>query len=229
MTVRNFSGMLIVVAMCGFVPTNAVASQPDAASTQAYLQANYAVVRSFVSRIPTAQAEIKGILAGVRRECSGAANESPQNVDSEQLSNEVIGTMVTTVTQHFLGPARRVIRATEHLSWSSGSLTRAVHALDAKAKVQTSLAVPHLCADVKAWVAGHYLTLPASTVSFDARFWPNWISVGLLPAGLARYETPAEKALARQTANLEQRIAEFEAGVPVEAWGDMMDTMGLNP
>jgi hypothetical protein len=229
MTARNFSGVLAVLAVFMCSPASAVAGQSNAASTQAYLQANYTVVHAFVSRIPTAEAEVKGILAGVRRECSSAANESPQDVDSEQLSNELIGVMVTTVTQHFLAPARTAIRATEHLSWSSGALTRAVRSFDAKAKVQTSLAVPHVCADVKAWVASHYLTLPASTVSFDARFWPNWISVGALPAGLAQYETPADKALARKTANLEERIAEFEADVPVEAWGAMMDSMGLNP
>ena len=43
-------------------------------------------------------AAIKGLLSQVQRECPAAALESPQNTDSEQLSNELVGEMIISGT-----------------------------------------------------------------------------------------------------------------------------------
>jgi hypothetical protein len=209
-------------------PSVAAADAGDAASTQAYLQANYTFVRYFTSHIPAARAEISSVLAGVRRDCPSAAAGSPEEVDSEQLSNEVIGTMVTTVIQHNLPPIRTAIRAVAHLHWSNGALTRAIQAYAAKGKVLSSLAVPHLCADVKAWVASDFQTLPASTASFAPRFMSVWVAPGFLPAALSPYENAEERALAHRTAKLEQQWTEFEA-FEVETWGNIMNALVLQP
>jgi hypothetical protein len=221
---------LAIAAVAGFAtaPALAAADPSDAASTQTYLQGNYTVVRYFTSHIPAVKAEISSVLTGVRRECPLAAAESPENVDSEQLSNEVIGAMVTTVTQHNLPYISRAIRAAEPLRWSNSALTRTVQAYVAQAKALTKLAVPHLCADVQAWVASDFQTLPASTVSFAPRFLAAWVAPGFLPSSLAAYETPAERTLAHRTAQLEQQWAEFEAG-EVETWAAIMNELVLQP
>jgi hypothetical protein len=221
---------LAIAAMAGLAaaPAPAAANPSDAASTQTYLQGNYTVVRYFTSHIPAVKGEISSVLTGVQRECPLAAAESPENVDSEQLSNEVIGTMVTTVTQHNVPYILRAVRAAEPLRWSNSALTRTVQAYVAQAKALTKLAVPHLCADVKAWVASDFQTLPASTASFAPRFMAAWVAPGFLPAALAAYETPAEKTLARRTAQLEQRWAEFEAA-EVETWAEIMNELVLEP
>jgi hypothetical protein len=220
--------VLAVLAGLAIWPASAPANAADLAATQAYLQANYTFVRYFTSHIPAARAELGGVLAGVRRECPNAAAGSPEDVDSEQLSNEVIGTMVTTVIQHNLPPIRAAIRASAHLRWSNGSLTRAIQAYAAKGKVLSSLAVPHLCADVKAWAASHYETLPASTASFAPRFMSVWVAPGYLPPALSAYETAEDRALAHRTAQLEEQWAEFEA-FEVETWGKIMNALVLQP
>jgi hypothetical protein len=230
MRVRWLSAFLATAALAGLslAPAGAQAAPGDAAATQAYLQANYALVSYFAAHIPSARAQLAGVLAGVRRECPRAAAESPQDVDSEQLSNEVIGTMVTTVVQRNLAPTRRFERAVQALRWSNASLTKAVRAYVAKGRTLISLAVPHLCADVGAWVASDYRTLPASTVSFDRRFMPSWVAPGFLPHALAAYETPPERALARRTVVLEEEWTEFEA-YEVETWGYIMNALVLQP
>lgn len=220
--------LLAAAAGLAIGPSAALADTADVAATQTYLQANYALVRYFTSHIPAARAELSSVLAGVRRECPSAAAGSPENVDSEQLSNEVIGAMVTTVIQHNLPPIRTAIRATAHLRWSNGALTRAVQAYAAKGKVLTSLAVPHLCADVKAWVAGDFQTLPASTASFAPRFMSVWVAPGYLPAALSPYETAEDRTLAHRTAQLEEQWTEFEA-YEVETWGKIMNALMLWP
>lgn len=221
---------LAVAALAGWAvaPASAAADAADVAATQTYVQANYALVRYFTSHIPAARAELSSVLAGVRRECPSAAAGSPENVDSEQLSNEVIGTMVTTVIQRNLPPIRTAIRATEHLRWSNGALTRAIQAYVAKGKALASLAVPHLCADVKAWVAGAFETLPASTASFAPRFMSVWVAPGYLPAALSAYETAEDRVLAQHTAQLEEQWTEFEA-YEVETWGNIMNALVLQP
>jgi hypothetical protein len=230
MRVRRLSAFLATATLAGLAlaPTGAQATSADAAATQAYLQANYALVSYFAAHIAGARAELAGVLAGVRRECPQAAAASPQDVDSEQLSNEVVGTMVTTVVQRNLPPTRKFERAVQGLQWSNGTLTKAVRAYAAKGKILTSLAVPHLCADIRSWVASDYLTLPASTVSFDQRFMPSWVAPGFLPPALATYETRQERTLARRTVVLEEKWTEFEA-YEVETWGDIMNVLVLQP
>jgi hypothetical protein len=229
MTARWLSSLLATFAiLAAAAPSVAAADPGDAASTQTYLQGNYTVVRYFTSHTPAVRAEIASVLTGVQRECPLAAAGSPQNVDSEQLSNEVIGAMVTTATQHNLPAISRAVRAAEPLRWSNGALTRTIQAYVAKAKALTRLAVPHLCADVKAWVASDFQTLPASTASFSPRFMSAWVAPGLLPAALTPYETPQERTLAARTAKLEQKWAEFEAE-EVETWASIMNALVLQP
>jgi hypothetical protein len=220
--------LLPALASVAIWPASASASGANLAATQAYVQANYALVRYFTSHIPAARAEISSVLAGVRRECPRAAAASPEDVDSEQLSNEVIGTMVTTVVQHNLAPIRAAIRATAHLRWSNGALTGAIQAYTAKGKTLSSLTVPHLCADVKAWAASDFQALPASTASFAPRFISVWVAPGYLPAGLSAYETAEDRTLAQRTIQLEMQWTEFEA-FEVTTWGKIMDALELWP
>jgi hypothetical protein len=228
MTARWPCTLLATLAVLAAAPSLATAATGNAASTQTYVHGNYTVVHYFTSHIPQVKAEIASVLTGVQRECPLAAAGSPQNVDSEQLSDEVIGTMVTTATQHNLPPILKGIREAVPLHWSNSALTRSIKAYVAKAKVLSTLAVPHLCADVKEWVANGFKTLPGNTASFAPRFLSAWVAPGYLPAGLAPYETAQDKALARRTAKLEEQWSEFEAN-EVETWGNIMNAMVLQP
>jgi hypothetical protein len=79
--------MLVLAA--GQAP--ALAAQADVAATRAYIQANYALVQSAGSRLAGARVAYRDVLRRVRATCPGAAANSPQNTESTQLSNEVIG------------------------------------------------------------------------------------------------------------------------------------------
>jgi hypothetical protein len=209
-------------------PSVAAADSADVASTQAYLQTNYTLMRYFTAHIPAAKAEIASVLTGVRRECPLAAAGSPQDADSEQLSNEVVGTMVTTVVQHNLPATLSAIRATESLHWSNGALDRTVHAYLAKAKALTTLAVPGLCADVRAWAASGFKSLPASTATFSPHFLSWWVAPGDQPPALRHYESSQDAGLAHRTTKLEEQWTQFEAD-EVETWGEIMNALVLQP
>jgi hypothetical protein len=228
MTLRSFIVLLGTLTTFLGGPATALANSSDVASTQAYLEANYAIVQYATARIPTAEASLSRLVSQIDRECPRAAAASPQDTDSEQLSNEVIGNMVTSVIRPGLQVARTFVRKVAPLHWSDHALNSAIHSYASKVKVLSTLAAPHLCADVKSWVASDFQTLPASTVSFDKTFVPNWVGVGELPSRLGAYETAQDRALAKRTMKLEERWEEFEARA-VESWGSIMDEMVLQP
>lgn len=221
---------LAVVAVTGgfaLSATPALASS-NTASTQAYVQANYALVRVARSHLATSEAGPLQVLAQVRRECPNAGAGSPQDAESTQLSNEVIAAMVLSAAKPDLSAIKTFVRATGGLSWSNHALTSAVRTYVGDLKTVLSLPTPNLCGDVKAWAATGYRALPASTVTLVAKFLPAWVALGLLPPQLARYESSAARALAHRSAPLEVQLTEGEARA-VEHWGAIMDTIKLWP
>lgn len=230
MPVRLALALFATLAVVVLAPTTALAGQGDVAATREYIQANYRLVQAAVSKIAPIEATLRDVRSKIGRECPMAAAGSPQDPDSEQLSNEVIGAMVTAAVHLVEVPASlKFVRLAGQLTWSDGAITRAVHAYVSKAKALVVLAQPKLCSDIESWAASGFRTLPASTVSFAPRFMSIWIAPGELPAALARYETAEERPLLRRTHQLEQKFAEMEARAGVETWAEIMNTLVLQP
>jgi hypothetical protein len=228
MRVRGLLPLLAALTGLAVWPASAPASAADVAATQAYVQANYAALRVAMSHLAAAEAGPLHVLAQVRRECPGAGTGSPQDPESTQMSNEVIGAMVLSAAQPDLQAIRTFIHAVAGLRWSNRGLTRAIHTYVENWQTLLSLPAPNLCADVKAWAANGFHTLPASTVAFDAQFTPAWVAAGYLPPQLSHYESAATRALASRSIPLEQKVSEAEARA-VEHWGEIMDTLVLWP
>ncbi len=219
--------LLAVSSSVAFGATPALASS-NVAATQAYVQANYAALRVVISHLAASEAAAPNIVARVKGECPGAGAGSPQDPESTQMSDDVIGAIVIGAAQPDLQAIRTAIRATAGLSWSDAGLTREIHAYANDWKTMLSLPDPNLCSDVKGWAANGYHTLPANIVSFVERFMPSWVGAGFLPPKLSRYESASVRALAKRSMGLEQQVAEAEARA-VEHWGEIMDTLDLWP
>ena len=206
----------------------ATAAAGNASATRTYLKANYALVHAADTRIHQVESTLRGLLAKVRGECPLAAAGSPQESQSEQLSDEVIGTMVLSAIRLDLPAGHAYVQAVGSLRWSSSSVTRSVHAYADKVARMISLPVPALCQDVRSWAASGFKALPAATEPFDAAFLGSWVSPGFLPSGLRPYEGGSLRSLVRSTEQQESEIVELEAR-EVETWGKIMDSMELLP
>jgi hypothetical protein len=200
----------------------------DAGATHAYLVADHALVRTATAHFGVARAAFASLLHRLRSECPGAASESPQDEESTQLSNELIGAMVTSAYHPDRAHISAFIAATRSLHWSSGSITRWVRAYDANLATLQTLAIPDVCRDVRAWVAGGYRSLPPATVAFDARFVPAWVSLGEMPPGLSRLVSGQDRGLFNDTRQGEQQVTDFEASA-VETYRLGMNAVALNP
>lgn len=227
MRVRVLFVLLGVFAVLASGPAPASAAS-NSVATSAYVQANYALVRVARSHLAASEAGPLHVLSQVRQECPNAGAGSPQDPESTQMSNEVIGAMVIAAAKPDLQAIRTFVHAAAGLSWSDSALTHTVRAYVNDAKTIASLPAPNLCADVKAWAADGYTSLPSSTVAFVGKFMPAWVALGLLPPALGRYESAADRALAGSTTPLERQLSEGEARA-VEHWGAIMNTLALWP
>lgn len=220
--------LTVVVALVG-APASALGASGDVTTTQRYIQANYTLVQAASAKIKTAEAALQTVLHQVSGECPNAAANSPQNADSTQLSNEVIGAIVLAAYHTDIPAGTNFIRAAKGLRWTNRALTSTVQSYVGKLKVLTTLAAPNVCADVRAWVASGYRTLPASTAHFDDQFMPNWVAIGELPDLLTPYERPGQAAILRRTNQFEAQLTETEANAGVETWDQTMNKLVLQP
>jgi hypothetical protein len=221
--------LLTLGMMLAAAPAAAGAGSGDVAATRRYIQADYALVQRASTKIKAAEAALQSVLHHVQVECPNVAANSPQNPDSTQLSNELIGALVLSAYHTDVPAGTNFVRAAKGLRWSNRPLTSAVQSYVAKIKVLTTLAPPNVCADVRAWIASGYRTLPASTVRFDEQFMPNWVAIGELPDLLKAYERPDERAILRRTNQFEGQLTETEVHAGVETWERTMNTLVLQP
>jgi len=219
---------LTCVAALLVAPVGARAAGGNGSATSAYLQANYKLVTAVTSKIPTIEARLHKVLASVRGECPAAAAGSPQNPQSTQLSNEVIGALVMSIVELNRPAGRAFVRSVSPLRWSNGGLTQAIKTYVGKVRTLLALPPPNLCSDVRGWAASGFTKLSQPTLSFSPVFMAAWVSAGEQPAPLARYESGADRALATRTRRLEQRIADLEAR-EVATWGAIMSALELWP
>jgi hypothetical protein len=216
-----------VLALIALPAASALASPADISATRTYIQANYALLQVAGSHLKASEAAPLGVLRDVRRECPHAAAGSPQNEESAQLREEVIGAMVHVAIRPNLAAVRRFISATRSLRWSNRRLTRTIHDYGAKLQVLSTLRAPQLCADVRAWGANGWRSLGAATISYDARFVPAWVALGELPSMLGSYEQADERGMLKSSAQIEVRLTDGEARA-VETWAAIMDELSLN-
>ena len=204
------------------------ASGSDASTTETYLRANYALVKVGHANLGKSIAAYKGVLTMVKHSCPRAAAKSPQDPESTELSNEVIGTMVLNAGKPDRPAIKQYLRTVAGLRWSSAKVTREVSRYASSLKKLYDLSVPDLCGDVKAWATGGFKSLPASTLSFEEVFYPNWVALGLVPPGISRFESGGSRSLAKAAERFEYQITNVEAEA-VETWGDIMNELELNP
>ena len=224
---KPFAVALAALAACALTPASALASS-NAGATSAYLRANYQFVHSATSRTAQIEKTLHTLPGRIAGECGSAAKGSPQDPDSEQLSNELIGDMVLSAGLLDLPAARTYVSAVNRLHWSNASLTRAIHSYASEVTTLAGLSAPHVCADVRSWAASGYKQLAPGTVSFDSVFMNVWVSPGYLPSALKHYETSGERSLIHATVEDEYAIAELETREET-TWWNAMDTLDLWP
>ncbi len=172
----------------GSTPASAGSATPsDQASTRAYLTAVYNYAQESLANAPATRAVLEGWAGRVGAECpgvlKGAPPESPPGTpfarkvgeskrEGEQLNElefELGRAENLTAGQAERQALLAFAAATRTLRWSDAAVTRSVSAGDASLEAELAQPVPDVCADMQAWVASGYRTLPAATKELRSR------------------------------------------------------------
>jgi hypothetical protein len=200
----------------------------DVAATRAYIEANYRLTRVARANLAASETGIRALVSHTLGECPLAGEGSFANGAASQVSEEVIGTIVTTAYRPDVGAIRVFAGVVEHLRWSSSRLTRIVHGYLVKLENLAVLAPANICEDVKAFAANSFRAAPEGTIRYDKLYLAADIEAEEVPLRLlAPYEGAKQAALLRRTKQLETPLANAEARA-VSEWTAIMRGLALS-
>jgi hypothetical protein len=217
--------LCLLLSICALAGT-ALASARDVAATHAYIRANYALQRASVARIGVAEARIAAYNAKLAAECPRAGRGTPLNESAEPMSYEVAAALWSIAYGTAAGPIHTFARAVAPLRWSSARITRAARSYASDLLALATLPLPDLCADVRAWTASGFHTVPANVTALDRRveaIEPERVS----PSLLAPYAQGGDRGVMTRTTQLEKKLAETEFEVGQNDLIEVTETLGL--
>jgi hypothetical protein len=218
---------LAVVLAATIAPASATAAPRDVASTHAYLTATYEVLHAAVSTWPTVESSIHKLDLRLRAECPNAGAGSPENEEAEKLSYEVVGALWATGYQTYTATVRTYASTLNRLTWSNPKITRDDRRLARGMVEMTTLRVPDICADVRAWRADGFGAAPSNVEPYDQHV--EAIDIQEIPRGLlAPYVQPADKSLSKRVEHLATRFEELEFMRGQADWITLLQAVGLN-
>jgi hypothetical protein len=208
-------------------PVGALATPQDTAATHAYIEANFTFAQASRAKAASAQAATVHLTGRIARECRDTGAGSPENEESQKVSYEAAGALWSVTYGADAGPIRAFVRAVSPLRWSNPTLTRAAHDYARSLHELATLALPNLCADVRAWSAGSFRTIPAATVRFD-KYVEAIEGHTIAPRLLAPYERPGDRNIVERTTRLETKLEHTETVIGFNDWDTLLETLGLN-
>ena len=212
--------------LLAFAPSGAFASAKDVAATHAYIQANYALTNASVGLISRGQSKIEAFNSKLARECPLAGKGTPQDETSQPMSYEVAVALWAIAYGTAASPIRTFVAAVKPLHWSNARLTHIARNYAASLHELSTLAVPDLCTDVRAWTASRFQTVPAGVSALDKRV--EAIEGESIPRKLlAPFERGSDASLAARTRGLEIKLAENEFMVGQTDLIEVTETLGL--
>jgi hypothetical protein len=215
-----------VLAAAG-APAQALAAPQDVASTHAYLVASYDVLHAAVTTWSGVEAGIRKLNERFQAECPAAGAGSPQNEEEQALSTEVAGALWASGYHTDAKYVKRYIGVLDRLRWSNPAITRSARRLASGLREMLALQVPNLCADIRAWSATGFKTVPAGAVRYANH--AEGIEIKEIPRRLlAPYVPPSDRALRIRDERLATEYEGLEIGRGQVDWNTLLETLALN-
>lgn len=224
---RGFVIALAVLA-CWAAPTSALAaSRQDIASSHTALVAAYTALHRIVGTWHTLEANLNKLNRKFAATCPRVGAGSPQNDSEQRLSYEVAGALWAVGYDTDAKYANQFINAVISLRWSNQAIVRRGLKFIVGLREMIALQVPDLCADVRAWTASGYKTVPADTEQFDRHV--ESINVEIpSPRILIPYMQPSDRPLLVKVERLLTRFEELEFSTGQRAWDKLLETLSLD-
>ncbi len=195
----------LVCAVCTLLsaPALAAAHPDDARATRAYLRASETYARDAAAALDASVSAIDTREREIATACPFALTYAPRDAAFEEIGEEAKLTLLDVGAASTRAARLAYAHALDRLRWSDQQLTRLVHERAAEELAPATIALPDVCADIDAWKASAYATLPQSTSEFLARSGRS--ESGSLASLLALLEEPHKTKLARMLGRFENR------------------------
>ncbi len=212
LTVRRlFVGLACVGSLYVSAPALAAGRADDSAATQAYLSASESYARRASAEAAVSVAAIEARASEIATECPSALSYAPRDAAFGELAEATEMTVVYSGAAPVRSATLRLAQAIAHLSWSRRRLTRLAHSQAVEERSRATLALPDICADIAAWKASAYATLPPSATGFLVRLYAIESGVGpseespeaIILRLLRPDEGPAERRAVKRMEQLE--------------------------
>jgi hypothetical protein len=215
------------------IPARAVGARAhrtarDAGATRAYIQADYRLTSTSRRHLSLSEAAIRTLAKRTVSECPLAGEGAYVNHAANEVSEEVVGTLVAVAFHPDVAAIHAFVGAVKHLRWSSRRLTRAVRVYVVKLENLATLRPADICGDVKAYAATGFTSAPEATVRFNKLYFAADVEAEEVPLRLlAPYEDFHGVELLRRIKKLEAPLAESEAKA-VQDWMQIMRGLALS-
>jgi hypothetical protein len=224
---RRHLGIVMAVLAVGLIPADATAAPLDVASTHTYLVAGYAALHATVTTWSSVETSIHKLDLRFHTECPNVGAGSPQSEEEQKLSYEVAGALWATGYHTDAKIVRAFVKAVSPLRWSNPAINRSARRFTRGLHEMTVLPIPDLCGDVRAWGAGGFKAVPASTEQYVRRV--EAIEVKEIPRRLlAPYVQPADRGLRARDERLATQFEELEFSRGQTDWDRLLETLALN-
>jgi hypothetical protein len=224
---RRRLGIVMAVLAVGLVPADATAAPLDVASTHAYLVAGYAALHATVSTWSSVEANIRKLDLRFHTECPDVGAGSPQSEEEQKLSYEVAGALWATGYHTDAKIVQAFVKVVNRLRWSNPAITRSAHKFARGLHEMTLLPIPDLCGDVRAWGAGGFKAVPATTEQFVRRV--EAIEVKEVPRKLlVPFVQPADRGLRARDERLATQFEELEFKRGQDDWNTLLEVLALD-
>jgi hypothetical protein len=226
---RHLATLLVAsVLVAVVVPTSAVAaSRQDISAARNALTAGYTALSAVIRTWPRVEASMRRLDRRFATECPAVGAGSPQSDSEQRLSYEVAGALWATGYHTDAPIIRKFIHKVTGLTSSNRTLNRRFYKFLNGLSEMIALPVPDICADVRAWTASGYRTIPASTLQFDKHV--EAIEVKIPSPRLAEpYLVPSDRGLVPKLEHLITRFDELEFSTGQRYWNVLLETLSLN-
>jgi len=235
-------------------PVEAPVSAEDAAATSTYLTDVNGFQQMLLANAPKSAEALEDLAGRLGSECPGVLSDAPNTstlsdfspsgstalsevLRTERQSSDLRAELASAMTTTYLQPDNTatalLVGSLNTLQWSSPTLTAAVHARAAADQEALGAPLPNVCADMRAWVADDYKTLPAATTEFLAqREAKQQAGTDDTPSAievlLTSYENTEDEALARRAKALEREFVTGAAGTLTSVEARVESALGIH-
>ncbi len=226
----------------------------DTVSTREYLGARIAREEAVKRKLASSQATVERYVEGADMRCPGIAAKAPRSTEFDELNHDALVAVGLIMEQGNAAAMTQFDKVTQGLRWGRTSLTLLVRRLAREEHALARVGPLDICAVLRDWAQSGFRAIPATVTRFQRQIRafasraatrcrrvpptgrsicslgrpgkPTAEEIGQL---LKQYEDGRQREIARETEQIENRLATRTRATLIAATSTLTQHLGLDP